>query len=152
MKWTIWFMALALTGCVQAEPPTANLNEAEAAYINQKGTGVLKGQAFARQIGGGIVTAAGEKVYLVPATSYYLEVTERTRRGDKMIVDPRADRFSKETTADGDGRFTFNELYPGNYIVLTQVRWLAGSSPEGGPVTVKATVANGKISEVVAAR
>lgn len=146
-------VSVVIFGCAApAEPPKAAFNAAEAAYVHRQGNGVLKGQAFARQAGGGVVTAAGEKVYLAPATPFFREASMRSSRGDRLILNPEADKYTKETVADAEGRFVFSSLAAGDYVVMTQVRWIVAGSGEGGNVYAIGTVRPGATTEVVAAR
>ena len=52
----------------------AKFDEEEIRRYSEPGTSGVKGQAFLRQQGGGIVTCAGSEVFLVPATPYYRQL------------------------------------------------------------------------------
>lgn len=146
-------VAAAVAACAKpAEPVKARFDEQAASYILKSGTGTLTGQAFARQVGGGVVTAAGETVYLTPVTPFFTEVRQRNERGERSIIDPSIDKFTKSTIADAEGRFAFRDLHPGEYMVFTQVRWSVAGDPQGGSVYASATVKNNATVSVVAAR
>jgi hypothetical protein len=48
-----------------------------AAYVLDKGSGTIQGEAFLRRDSGTIMTAAGERVFLIPATAYAVARFER---------------------------------------------------------------------------
>lgn len=120
-------------GCVAANGGVINARfEPKAAeYALRKGSGRVDGQAFLRRDYGRLVTAAGERVFLIPATAYATERFERMFGGDRRSyfgaeVEPPPEeyyRFRRETKIDMSGRFTFEDLSPGRYIVATRVYW-----------------------------
>ena len=128
-------VALCVIGCVLAACQSSRVetpfDPTAAAFINQKGTGRIVGEAFLRRDYGRLVTAAGERVFLVPATSYTLERFGKMFDGDRRayfgtsIDETPSDyyQYRRETKADMRGRFVFDELAPGRYIVATRVFW-----------------------------
>jgi hypothetical protein len=145
--------AAASTGCVTKEELVTKFDPTQAAYAAKSGTGSVKGQAFARQRGGGVVTAAGEQVYLLPDVSPFREMAEKGRAGIEFDM-PKfdGDKYLKATIADAEGRFSFSNLHPGKYIALTKVQWMAGDLVQGGMVYAEASVEAGKVAEVIARR
>ena len=109
---------------------------AEAAFVLEKGTGRIDGQAFLRRDYGKLVTAAGERVFLIPATRYTLARFDAMFGGDMRaywgatVEDPPPDYYNyrRETKVDMRGRFLFEDLAPGRYIVATRVFWTEPSS------------------------
>lgn len=93
------------------------------------GSATLTGQAFLRQKGGAVVTAAGSTVFLSPATGYALEhvllnaqdETDPTKMSEPP--DPRFLGALRTTVADASGRFQFTGLAAGKWIVWTRVIW-----------------------------
>lgn len=155
MRWIMMIAALAAGGaaCVPKQNIEASFDPKAAAFIQLQGTGSIKGQAFARQMGGGVVTAAGEEVLLVPNIPFFYEGYTKVRNGipfDKVSID--LEPYGKKTIADAEGRFKFEALHPGKYIVLSRVRWVVDGSPQGGLVMATTAVANGKQAEVILAR
>lgn len=128
-------LALVVVGCFLAACQSSRIetpfNPNAAAFIHQKGTGRITGEAFLRRDYGRVVTAAGERVFLMPATSYTIERFGKMFDGDHRsyfgtaIDDTPAEyyQFRRETKADMQGRFGFDELAAGRYIVATRVFW-----------------------------
>ncbi|MCP6769344.1 carboxypeptidase-like regulatory domain-containing protein, partial [Klebsiella pneumoniae] len=81
-------------------------------------TGVLRGQLFAKQRGGGVVKGAGSEIILNPVTSLSLQWYDEARRGNLMSEpDPRYVAAGRTTKADAEGRFEFRNVPPGEYFV-----------------------------------
>ncbi|WP_175185685.1 prealbumin-like fold domain-containing protein [Achromobacter animicus] len=138
------------------EIPRVPFSEAEHNALKKTGTGGLTGQAFLRTEGGDVKTAAGSTVYIEPATSVTKQRFEVTCKGRKALAgkqDPRADKFIRETIADAEGKFKFNDLPPGAYYLITHVRWSAptryGLSPQGGWLMKRVDIENKKTAEVL---
>jgi hypothetical protein len=114
------------------------------AFIHASGSGTIEGEAFVRRDYGRIVTAAGEKVFLIPATPYTLERFEKMFTGDKrayfgaMIegTPPEYVTYRREAKVDMAGRFRFEHLTQGRYIVATRVFWTEPDDyfPHGGAI------------------
>lgn len=155
----------AVAGClspqVKLETP---FDPAEAAYAARSGSSKLTGQAFMRQMGGGVVTCAGEEVVLMPVTKYHTEVVTKTfgsPSGGKIGVlqtpqvegtDSRAGQYTKKTVCDAQGNFSFTGLTPGDYYVMSRVLWYAPGNqviPEGGTVAKRFTVRGGTTSVIL---
>jgi hypothetical protein len=124
-------MALSvIAGCQTARVESA-FDPKAAEFIHKQGTGRIDGQAFLRRDYGRLVTAAGERVFLLPATTYTLERFDRMFGGDyrayfgTSINEPPEEyyRYRRETKVDMRGKFTFENLAPGRYIVATRVFW-----------------------------
>jgi hypothetical protein len=127
-------LVLCLSGCMQAGSPAhieAAFDGKAAEWSLKKGTGRIEGEAFLRRDQGRIVTAAGERIFLIPATPYTTERFDKMFGGDRRsyfgngVEDPPAEyyRFRRETKVDMRGKFTFEELPAGRYIVATRVFW-----------------------------
>ena len=102
-----------------------------AAYVLEKGSGRIEGEAFLRRDLGKIVTGAGERVYLIAATAYAVERFEKMFGGERRaysgttVEDTPEEyhRYRRETKVDMRGRFVFENVAPGRYIVATRVFW-----------------------------
>ena len=102
-----------------------------AAYAKLSGTGRIEGQAFLRRDYGRLVTAAGERVFLIPATAYTVRRFDLMFDGERRsyygnaVDDPPPEyyEYRRETKVDMAGKFTFENLAPGRYIVATRVFW-----------------------------
>jgi hypothetical protein len=70
------------------------------------GTATIKGQAFLRQKGGGVVTCAGSDVKLMPATNYFKAAVAQARMGAQANGQamPMAISRSKDFLPEGTSR------------------------------------------------
>jgi hypothetical protein len=140
------FAALSLSACQTTrgpEPSSALFDPREAAFIHKRGDGRIEGQAFLALPNGQTRLAAGEVVRLVPAT-LYARARFAHLYGDKKFVHardipqvpshPDYAAYTRTTTATSSGRFRFDDLAPGDYIVVTQKIYRSEASllPEGG--------------------
>jgi hypothetical protein len=148
-------VVLALSACLLAcAKPDVDVpfDPSAAAFIHAPGKGKIAGHAFFRSEKGSVIYAAGEYVYLIPATPYtdarfasffgerkYLKAM---RLFIRMESDPEYQKFTRNTKAEADGRFTFENVAPGTYYIWTQATWYADNSilPSGGIIYEKVTV------------
>jgi hypothetical protein len=81
----------------------------------QKGNNTIKGQAFLRQQGGGVVTCAGSEVLLVPDTPYFREMITILKSGKRPAgeMDPVGKSIIRRSRGDAQGNFIFNEVPDG---------------------------------------
>ncbi len=122
--------AMNLSAC-QSARVEAPFDPESAAYVLKEGTGRIEGEAFLRREYGRLVTAAGERVFLIPATAYTMERFDKMFGGDRRayfgasVDDTPQDyyRYRRETKVDMTGRFAFDKVSPGRYIVATRVFW-----------------------------
>jgi len=159
---------MALTGCTATVPmiPTHTMTtsfDAEATRAQLlDGPNTIKGNSFMRQKGGGIVTCAGQSVYLVPATPY---ATERVRvlygniergfnpgRRQQFTPDPPEYRqLVKTARCDAQGNFTFERVADGDFYINTSVVWQVAQTQQGGQLMQSVKVMGGQsISLVIA--
>ncbi|MFH0926206.1 MAG: hypothetical protein V1872_11375 [bacterium] len=151
---------LLITGCAGslARPIQRQANFILEEYMPYKNTGTatIKGQAFLRQKGGNVVTAAGATIYLNPATSYSKEYFElQVMRGLHLSeADKRMLEYERTTTGDANGNFEFNDLPAGEYYIATTITWYVPGQyiPEGGNVGTKVGVKPGEMKKVVLTR
>ena len=143
---------------------TAPFDAFHAKRLTQPGVGSVKGSAFLRQNGGGLVTCAGNPVYLTPATAYAAE-----RMGvlygpgsegyapagrDVMFIpdDPAYHQLALQTRCDVQGVFVFDRIADGDYFISTHVVWRVGSRLQGGHLMKRITVAGPAMIQVTLAR
>ena len=147
--------ALVLAGCVQTVAIDVPFSEAEHAYAIAAGRSTVSGQAFMRRNDGIVVYAAGSPVLLLPRTAYtneiYRKATSATFGVNFTNMDQRLAKYSRKTTANGEGRFSFAGIPNGSYFVMTEVRLMAGDKPQGGDLVHIADV-NGQNVDVIMSR
>jgi hypothetical protein len=140
---TLAVVACVLSACQSARVDTP-FDPTAAAFILKEGTGRIEGEAFLRRDYGRLVTAAGERVFLIPATAYAVERFGKMFSGDyrayfgTSIEDTPPDyyQYRREAKVDMRGRFAFEKLAPGRYIVATRIFWTEPKSylSRGGAV------------------
>jgi len=157
------FAAICLSACqttLAPEPSAAMFDSREAAFIHKRGEGRIDGQAFLVLPNGQTRLAAGEVVRLVPATQY-----ARARfahlYGDRKFVrardipqvpsHPDYASHTRSTTASSAGRFRFDDVAPGDYLVVTQKIYQSENNlfPEGGAMYEKVRINGGETARVV---
>lgn len=127
-----------VTPIPKPEPPLTFDAALHAPYATQGASGI-KGQAFLRQRGGGVVTCAGSRVTLTPSTAFFLHlaILDTARRphprieGDLNLMA----QVRRETVCDAQGNFSFSGLPAGKWLVSTQVTWIVGNRQQGGLVS-----------------
>lgn len=127
--WVV-LVALGLQAC-QAARIGSEFDPGQADYALKKGRGRIDGQAFLRRDYGRLVTAAGERVFLIPATPYAVARFDSMFGGDmrsyygNAVEDPPDSyyRYRRETKVDMTGKFSFEGIAPGRYIVATRIFW-----------------------------
>ena len=142
-------LSVSLSACQSSGETTSGavkFDPALAAFINQKGKATIDGHAFLRKKNGKVVYAAGEVVRLVPVTPYS---QDRFRKiyGNRRIAlavtasrpepaDPAYVTFTRQTKAESNGKFSFENVGPGRYYVSTQLTYSDTSRyfPDGGAI------------------
>ncbi|WP_156640142.1 carboxypeptidase regulatory-like domain-containing protein [Bosea sp. PAMC 26642] len=124
---------LVLAACVDRKPGKESFSAEEAAFIKKPGTGVIVGHAFRTKPSGVVVNAAGEIVRLIPSTAFSRERFTLLFGKSKFLPhagyprddnpDPGYAEYARNTKAEANGRFAFENVPPGDYIVSTQVIW-----------------------------
>jgi len=147
---------LLLAGCVQPQPMQYFGGFPEQTYLElpKSGTGTVTGQVFLRTVGGDVKYGAGSPVLLLQETDYmqqfYLAWLGNKRAPE---IDSRALSAGLKAQANGSGEFTFTNVPPGDYYVVSQVTWGAqtsyGLSNQGGSIMVRATVADDSVTTVM---
>ncbi len=131
----ILFCGLLVVGCVPPRPvahpridipppPTLVLSmkadeiSEYAPYQQASGECSVTGQAFMRQIGGGVVFAAGSDVELIPWTTYFDRAATQT-----VEMQALHNECIRRVVADGHGEFRFDRVPCGRWVILTTVSW-----------------------------
>lgn len=157
---TIISVGAFLAGCQTAAPPqpmASRFDNQQAEFAQRTGSGAITGQAFARQLGGGIVTAGGNSVFLFPDQQYTRELSERMGNGLYKAGDEKpVHRYTRIVTADASGNFRFDDLAPGRYLVNTKVEWGVpvqhGIIMQGAVMAEPVVVTAGSVTQVILSR
>ena len=126
----------------------------------ESGSGTITGSALIRQRGGGVVTCAGNEVFLIPSTESGSRELRRifgseqgyhrrgggTLGGGTVVMPPVPNRT---TVCDAQGFFTFDDVRAGRWHVMTSVVWTVGDSYEGGALLGTAELGDGEEIELV---
>lgn len=153
---SVFFLAaMFLAGCVV--PPVemkTKFNSDEYVGYRQVGTGVISGQGFLRQKGGGVVTCAGGDVMILPATPFFREFIEKSFvSGQPAKLDYQLGLINrpimKQSQCNAQGNFSFSRLPAGSWLVMTEVKWMAGNYWQGGALMREVVVSEGQSTEVV---
>lgn len=127
------------------DPFTTRFNKAETFRLVTEGTGVISGQAFARDNqasikGIGILNInkrqyarAGTSIVLIPYTDYFREWVELNEAGRKSgksfpLHKEAAECIKVATVYDEDGHFEFVNLMPGKYLLYTEFGYIHTAS------------------------
>lgn len=153
----IAIFALALAGCTSVGTLTTSFDPNAAAFINQKGKATVTGQAFLRRNDGVVVYAAGSEVTLIPQTYYSRERMVQIYGSGHFSAfgksfkndDPQYLAYTRHTVADGEGKFTFDQVADGSYYITTTVVWMAGYYRQGGALMALAEVKGGQPTNVI---
>jgi hypothetical protein len=104
-----------------------SFDESAFAPYAEKGKAKVYGQAFLVTNGGEVKKGAGKKIVLMPDNSYTEEFLQVADSNKQPVSDPRFRAYIKITVADADGNYEFDGLPPGDYILLTEIRWMIPS-------------------------
>jgi len=141
-------ITLVIWGCATASirqtPVAGSVSDEEISNYSGTGECAIEGQVFLRTRGGDVRYGAGESVLLQPDTSPLRNAVTILRAGGIPKWSPdqseRTDALKRRTTSDGDGRFEFQSIPCGRWLVGSQVYWevFGGSASyrEGGILTM----------------
>lgn len=152
---------------LKAQAPTkisAPYNVERAKLVLQKGSNEISGTAFVRQVNGGIVTCAGNRVQLFPANEYNDErfgaFLAHSQKGYAEFMSyngpmrfepnpPEYTQYTRETVCDAQGKFKFSSTADGDFFIATSVSWKAANNPQGGLFVRRVSVSNGETKELI---
>jgi hypothetical protein len=177
MKKVIYCIALffLVTSCAQNKPITklylvSIFSKEETSRLASPGINSIKGSSLMRQVGGGVVTCAGQQIALIPATNYASERMRYIYGSDKAgyrsvlsmqnsppafsETDPDYLNLQKNTLCDAQGFFKFEKIADGDFFLLSTIAWKADPNSfvyEGGTMLRKVHVEGGEMAELVIA-
>ena len=142
--------AIAATLALAQEPA---FDPKAAAFIHKEGKATIEGRAFLRRTDNAVENAVAQVVRLIPVTPYSEARFAQFYKGKKFMpawqipkieADPEYASFTRTTTSDSNGRFTFDNVAPGKYYVATQIMWRPKGNifSEGGALYDIVTVPN----------
>lgn len=147
MKVAALLLLLLLAGCAVTHTlyPWRSLYDLdEHRPFRRPGSGIIAGEGFAKSGKGHVWLAAGVLVTCVPATKYWQEWWDRSvMTGVRMAPpDSAAQLLMRRAVADGSGRFRFEGLPPGDYLLAAPMQWQGGNFQliYKGYIGVRATV------------
>ena len=109
-----------------SKPGTASIS-GQAFVVVRGGDVLLDGTGYLTTISDNARTASGNDVTLDPATpfamSWYMKTGTSLRRFGDAPKDPTFRAARRTTVADETGKFKFEKLAPGRYIVRTTITW-----------------------------
>jgi hypothetical protein len=163
---TLAVFVLICAGCApmqntfQPHQIKAQFDQIQAMQMLQDGTNQIKGNAFMRQNGGGVVTCAGQMVYLIPATEYakerifilYGSIDSGMNNTRRPVFEPDPPGYQyhvRTTKCDAQGNFQFNKVADGEFFIYTAVNWSVGYSSQGGNLMHRVAVKNSEIASVI---
>lgn len=133
---------LFLLACAPRTPmgpitPLPPVSAEEVSFAQGTGTATIEGQAFLKTRGGDVKYGAGNNVYLLPHTPHTFAWLTRVISDLKNApsLNPVVDSVTRRTVASGDGRFRFENVPAGQYLVVTTVTWGAPVGYGGALVT-----------------
>lgn len=122
----------------------APFNELEFSAYDYSGKATISGQAFLKTRGGDIKYGAGNIVSLTPATAFVREAASLANRSSDdnntilastpSTTVPTLKMYMRQTTADGNGNFSFTGLTPGDYYIECGIFWSTGRYTTGATV------------------
>lgn len=118
----------ALVGLLLSTSPSlakddVPFSDADFAAYGGGGTATLEGEAFLRMQSGNIKNCAGAQVLLAPATDYDLAVMGAflfSRLDTALGRAGPAAKYWRKTQCDQQGKFSFENLPVGEWVVLTE--------------------------------
>jgi hypothetical protein len=92
----------------------------------KSGENDISGRALLTQQGDGVVTCAGSRVLLLPATSYFREmfwhmIVAGSEPKPPETPYPSLKNMIRRSECDAQGNFSFSEVPDGTWFILTQV-------------------------------
>lgn len=120
-----------------------------------EGDAAIEGQAFLKTVGGDVKVGAGSRVTLIALTPYVTECLQIVQYANTGCF-YNVQQSVRAETADAEGRFRFDRVRPGNYMLETSIVWgiptRYGMQQTGGPVSARVSVADGETAKVLLTR
>jgi hypothetical protein len=142
---------------VAARPSLFNPNHAH--YILEHGSNIIEGQASVRYEDGGLASCAGDSATLVPDTAYTRARLNRLYGGrrdfapistaPRLSRDPQYETYVRHAPCDAEGKFRFDQVADGAYVVVAALRQPGEKRAEGVSVRQAVSVHGGETRDMV---
>jgi len=116
-------------------------------FPERVGDAAVRGQALWRQDGGGLITCAGDEVYMLPVSEYAQHQLWQLKYGDGLDLS-RQPGFHKQL-CDARGNFDFRDLGAGDWYVVSRFVWYDNDQPQGGWLVTTVDLAPGEHERVI---
>jgi hypothetical protein len=146
-------LPFAYSGCSTKQPAApfvkmrTEFDYSEHEPFAKKGANGISGEGFVSQPESGVVTCAGSRVLLLPATPYFREMIGHIIAGSEPEPPetpyPTLKSMIRRTHCDAQGEFSFSEIPEGTFFVLTEV------NVRGGGVLIGEVVVSGRMTQVL---
>lgn len=153
---------LLLNGCAALFVKGDDVSEEERQQIAQetapyleKGSGTIVGVVRIETDYGAFVASRGTQVALTPATTIATERFQTYVVEDNELPAQRKAELVLFTRTDASGRFHFDHLPPGEYLIASPVRWSPTGKGEDARTEVpyaRVTLGDGARADVVVTR
>lgn len=127
----------------------------ETAPYTQKGSGTITGVVRIETDYGVFVASRNTQVALTPATTVASERFQKYVVEDNELPAQRKAELVLFARTDASGRFHFDRLAPGEYLIASEVRWSPTGKGEDAHVEVpyaRVSLADGARADVVVTR
>ena len=133
----------------QADDPWAAMD-----WSLAKGSNTIRGSALLRTRGGEVRTCAGYPVRLIPSASQTDSYIAKAFGSDEGGISRSPWRsqfgeYTRTTTCDAQGNFSFENLPDGRYFAIAQVQWEVLREQQGGLIAQLVRVRDGQVKSVV---
>lgn len=142
----------ASTAGAQKASPNWSCAASDLAFAGDTGSATIEGQAFLKTQGGEVKVAAGNEVQLIPmCAGSTLWLAKQIKYLKAVQLDTTVKGATRTTTADGDGRFRFTQIPPGDYYAVSSVWWRVPGKyqQEGSYIAKQVHASNGQTASIV---
>ncbi len=163
---TAGIATILISGCANIHSMKNKFDPQEISWVKEKGTNIIKGEAFLKTVGGDIKTCAGNTAVLTPVSDYsrerILSLYGSDQKGIKQKFDGRSDNFNitdnryKEYTiksvCNSKGEYSFEKIPDGDYFLTAQIFWKSNPRSlffEGGNIMQRVKVTGHETKEVI---
>lgn len=136
---------------VEQQEEDSSFSEADFAPYRGDGKSSLEGEAFVKTENGEVRNCSGESVFLAPDTPFDINVITAFLFHVDLAMKKAGEAapYWRESSCDSQGKFTFEDIPAGKWIVITVVRWgnsgrVIGGQSEGGQLAKKIDLRSGK--------